>query len=587
LVFVGENQDVNYGAQLAKGIVASGLSQRITITGWVDESTFLDYLGAADLAVQLRTLSLGETSGAVLDCMNHAVPTIVNANGAMAELPVDAVWMLTSAFEDGELRDALETLWSDKGRRQAMGLRARQVVQERHAPSCCARQYRDAIEQYYGPVHGLEVIRGLVAFDGYDVTDADCMAVAQVLTQTLPVARPARPLYVDVSAIWRDDLKTGIQRGVRALLWSLVQEPPAGYRIEPVYLSDGGGRWHYRYARDWAARIFGVPGGWMEDDAVDFAAGDILLVADLTGAFVVEGDRAGVYGALRNEGVALHFVVYDLLPVLMPEVFPPGEFGFAEWLRVVCRLADGLVCISRSVAGELREWLEGAGVDRLYPARIGWFHLGADMANALPSFGLTPEDAQKVETLKAAPYFIMVGTIEPRKGHLQVLDAFSAMWQAGSDVCLVIVGRAGWPGLPDEMRRTIPEIAKAISSHAELNQHLFWFDGVSDECLERLYAGAKCLIAASKGEGFGLPLIEAAQHGVPVLARDIPVFREVAGDHAFYFKGDEPQELREAIQTWLILEQQGKVPQSSGMPWLTWRESTAQLMANILPVKVP
>jgi hypothetical protein len=61
----------------------------------------------------------------------------------------------------------------------------------------------------------------------------------------------------------------------------------------------------------------------------------------------------------------------------------------------------------------------------------------------------------------------------------------------------------------------------------------------------------------------------------------------VAGDHAFYFKGDEPQELREAIQTWLILEQQGKVPQSSGMPWLTWRESTAQLMANILPVKVP
>ncbi len=64
-----------------------------------------------------------------------------------------------------------------------------------------------------------------------------------------------------------------------------------------------------------------------------------------------------------------------------------------------------------------------------------------------------------------------------------------------------------------------------------------------------MYDAAQCLLAASEAEGFGLPLIEAAQHGLPVMARDIPVFREVAGDHAFYFDGTDPEHLADAIRT--------------------------------------
>ena len=65
-----------------------------------------------------------------------------------------------------------------------------------------------------------------------------------------------------------------------------------------------------------------------------------------------------------------------------------------------------------------------------------------------------------------------------------------------------------------------------------------------------------CLISPSEGEGFGLPLIEAAQHATPIIARDIPVFREVAGDHAFYFDGLEASALADAIHQWLALWRQ-------------------------------
>ena len=130
----------------------------------------------------------------------------------------------------------------------------------------------------------------------------------------------------------------------------------------------------------------------------------------------------------------------------------------------------------------------------------------------------------------------MVGTIEPRKGHMQVLDAFDQLWSQGMDINLIIAGAEGWRHLRQDMRRTIPQIVARLRSHRERGRRLFWVNGPSDEYLEKIYATSSCLIAASEGEGFGLPLIEAARHKLPIIARDIPVFREVAGEHALLFR---------------------------------------------------
>jgi glycosyltransferase involved in cell wall biosynthesis len=116
-----------------------------------------------------------------------------------------------------------------------------------------------------------------------------------------------------------------------------------------------------------------------------------------------------------------------------------------------------------------------------------------------------------------------------------------------------------------------------LLNHHELGRRLFWLEGISDEYLEKVYAASTCLIAASEGEGFGLPLIEAAQHGIPIIARDIPVFREIAGDYAFYFRNTESGVLACAIRDWLALFEAGRHPKSNALPRLTWRESTEVL----------
>jgi glycosyltransferase involved in cell wall biosynthesis len=501
----------------------------------------------------------------------------------MTDLPDDGVWKLPDEFSDSELIEALETLWKDTSRRQQLGKRAREIILTRHAPRTCAEKYTEAIEQFYARSQrdSLSLVKAIANLEYDSPNDPECLDLARLISHTLPMDNPTRQLLVDVSATSQNDLKTGIQRVVRALVRELVQMPPAGYRVEPVYLTNQGQRWHYRYAREWTSSALDMQVGWLPDEPVEYSPGDIMLVADFTGGLAVEASRAGVFKGLKGDGIGLFFIVYDLLPIQMPDVFPPGQFGYKEWLNVVSSVANGAICISSAVAEDLRSWVDVSCPQRLCPIKIGWFHLGADIENSIPTRGLPKDAGQTLAQLCARPNFLMVGTIEPRKGYLQTLEAFSQLWQEGLDINLVIVGNEGWKSLPDDMRRTIPKIVKRLRDHPELGKRLFWLEGISDEYLERIYQTATCLIVASEGEGYGLPLIEAAQNKIPILARDIQVFREVAGEHAFYFSGLASEDLANAITRWLELYQQGAYPKSDDMHYLTWRESALQLQEQL------
>ena len=584
LVFVGENHGGEYGIRLLETIRTGGMEKRVRITGWVDMPAYRNYLTAADIAVQLRTLSRGETSAAVLDCMNHALPTIVNANGSITDLSSDAVWMLPDAFEDGQLVEALETLRQNDKRRAALGKRAQEIILTRHAPRACAEQYAEAIEHFHARSrsNANSLVKAIVDLDVHSPTDAECLTLAQAIAQSLPFKQPTRQLLLDISTTCRTDLKTGIERVARALVMALLESPPAGYRVEPVYLTNQGGAWHYRYASRYTLGLLGCPQDALVDEVVDPRNGDVLLGLDLSGQMLIEAEAAGLFTCYRGAGVAVHFVVYDLLPVTLPQFFPPGtDANHAKWLQTIAKF-DGAVCISRTVANELIEWLKTNDPQRERMFGIGWFHLGADVENSAPTQALPKNAEQILMQLNARPSFLMVGTIEPRKGYLQSLEAFTQLWQEGLDINLVIVGKEGWKDLPDELRRTIPETVNRLRLHPELGKRLFWFEGISDEYLEKIYAASTCLIAASEGEGFGLPLIEAAQHKLPIIARDIPVFREVAGEFAFYFKSSEPADLAETVKDWISAYRSRQDQSIHGFKLKTWKESAESLITVVI-----
>lgn len=572
LVFIGENDGGNYGAELTATIHNNGLSHRIFITGWADVLQFRQYLAATDVAVQLRTLSRGETSGAVLDCMNYGLATIVNANGSMADLPGDAVCMLPDEYDISDLSAALEKLWKDGEYRNILGRRAREVIKMRHAPRTCADQYFQVIEKYSrkAQINSGEncLAQSIAKIESAPHDERELLSIAKCIAQNQGMSSE-RQLLLDVSILVQCDAKSGIQRVVRSILLELLSSPPNGFRVEPVYAIPG--QVGYYYARKFTLRFLNCPDHLLNDGPVEIFAGDLFLALDLV-HYAAE-QQASFYNNLRRIGGQVYFLVYDLLPVLAPDVFPEGVAAMHErWLTSLAQ-SDGAVCISRAVADEMIGWLNVFGPKRLRPLKVGWFHLGADVAGSIPTTGLPNNVNDVLKELSGRPTFLMVGTIEPRKGQKQALAAFDLLWGKGADVNLVMVGKTGW---------NVEQLVEIINKHSENGRRLFWLDGISDEYLEKIYATSSCLIAASEGEGFGLPLIEAAQHKLPIIARDIPVFREVVGVHAFYFSGLTPDALAEAVQAWLALNKAGQPPQSSSMPWLTWKQSTQNLLNVIL-----
>jgi glycosyltransferase involved in cell wall biosynthesis len=575
LVFVGENHGGEYGQSLVQTIAQSAAKDRIIITGWASTEAYRDWLAAADMAVQLRTLSRGETSATVLDCMNYGVPTIVNAHGAMAELPRDAVWMLPDEFSDAQLIEALTTLWQDQARRAELGRRAATHIRTQHHPRTCADQYTDAIESAYARAgQTLYGLNKTLPMQLPPLLPNEFIHLAKVLAANFPPQPRRRQLLLDVSVLTQVDAKTGIQRVTRALLEQITLNPPEGWAVEPVFAT--ADRPGYRYARQFMCRFLNIPTDWAEDAPVQVWSGDVFLGLDLAPQVVPA--QESTLQSWRNLGISVYFLVYDLMPVLIPEVFPDGSReDHHHWLQTISHF-DGNICISRSVADELYDWLQTFGDKRDRPLALYWSYIGADIGSSVPSRGL-PDDASRILTqIQARPTFLMVGTIEPRKAHAQTVDAFEVLWSQGLNANLVIVGKSGWKVEP---------FVERLKRHSELGKRLFWLEGISDEYLEQVYAASTCLIAASYDEGFGLPLIEAARHGLPLLVRDIPVFREVTDGQAYFFPDSrDPEVIASAVRQWLSLYQQGKHPRSDAIPHLTWAESARHVLDIVLG-KVP
>jgi alpha-1,2-rhamnosyltransferase len=259
---------------------------------------------------------------------------------------------------------------------------------------------------------------------------------------------------------------------------------------------------------------------------------DILFLPEHT---EVEHDIELVKRALNASGEIV-VLVHDLIPLSYRETCDPSHVDHAcYWFKTILPLADRIISPTKATALEVEDFMRRFPFKRL--KKIGWFHHGADLdeINQSPA----KEVSNTVRALRDIPIFLSVGTLEPRKCHHIALDAFDLLWRAGLDVCYIICGKKGW---------NAEALEKRILTHAELGSRLFWFKDASDADLALLYKSSSSLIFSSIAEGFGLPFIEAMRYGTPVIASDIPVFREIGQDFATYFTVADADSLAKAIR---------------------------------------
>lgn len=573
IIFVGENSADDYGSTITSMI---SKHNNISITGWVDEQTYKNYLAASDIAIQLRSESRGETSAAVLDCMNYGLATIVNNSGSMADLDPNGVLVLPYELDCEELVAALtnsmETLKKDVVLRRSLAERASSIIAEDHSLKECTKKYVDAIEQTQNVVSSYPgtLFERIAQLGSAPLSKAERVDTAVCIADSFPATAAKKRLFIDVSIVNSNNHRTDIQRAVRSIVIELINKELDEYSIEPVYLSYDGKRWHYRYAREWMATILGFSSELLVDEPIDLGLGDQLLILDFTSEILTKMENVEFYDRLRSNGITIKTVIHDLLPIKFSNFFPT-DIGLEhkKWINAVLKL-DGVLCISKSVAVEMRALVEKNEHFNPDSFPISYFQLGADIDNSSSTIGFPAETKKVIRNINKRITFLVVGVIEPGKGNANVLSAFKLLWNQKIDVNLIFVGKKGW--LNDELIKT-------IKCDRHYRKNFFWLDGISDEYLEQIYKTSNCLIAGTKGEGFGLPLIEAAKYKLPIIARDITNFREIAGECAYYFNNESDSEMiADTIRNWLDLYEKNIHPKTDDMPWLTWEESAEQLL---------
>lgn len=252
LVFVGRNSLDDSGQQLLRRIEASPARKRIHITGFVSTEDYNLWLAAADLTVQLRGGSRGETSAAVLDCLVAGKPLICNAHGSSAELPEGVVWRLPDTFSIAELADAIRQLLGNPELAQRLSKRALRHC-EQHAPATVAARYAEAIERYaerHPQAHQQRLVHALRSLPGHPGQPLKAhIELASAVAQNTGIGLQ-RTCFIDISALPPEP-----QQALQEVLCIWLRHPPTNWRIEFVHLAGGV----YQLACQRAARWLDLP----------------------------------------------------------------------------------------------------------------------------------------------------------------------------------------------------------------------------------------------------------------------------------------------------------------------------------------
>ncbi len=352
---------------------------------------------------------------------------------------------------------------------------------------------------------------------------------------------PARRLLVDMSQNLDLHPMTGIQR----VVWEICKTALKRGGV-PVIVHDGA--------------LFGYPGDLSKLAEIEVGEGDVLLVPGAWWAY--PESLSNVMETVSARGGSNVVLQHDMIPFLHRDLCNHDARKIVDWFDRIVLRCDAVMCATKSVAHEFVDFVASRKLPFKQSLRLGWQAHGCDFP--VPDRAAPMSARVRAVCEDDRPFFLSVSTLEPRKGYSVALDAMERLWREGVDLRYVIVGRHGW---------NANALARRIVSHAEFGRRLFWLKDASDAELRDLYEHARGLIFPSVAEGFGLALIEAAHYGLPIIASDIPVFREIGGDAISYFDVADCEMLCERARECLAA---AKTPPS--IPFMTWRESTEGLL---------
>ena len=277
---------------------------------------------------------------------------------------------------------------------------------------------------------------------------------------------------------------------------------------------------------------------------------------------------------LRKKGISCYAVIYDILPLQFPKYFEAKTSqNFKKYIDELLNNYTGILTDSKAVADDVIEYYKKNRNQINNDLKIGYFHLGQDSFKEKKESEIGYKLSEFMQNDENV--YLMIGTIEPRKGHKLVYNTFKKMWKEGFKGKLCVIGHIGWK---------MEEFVEELKNPKEFREKLLFIEGASDSELAFAYKNSDALIQASAGEGFGLPLIEAGEYNLTIICSDIPVFHEVTDENAIFFDRDK-NDLEKKIIFFEKNKGTDEIPESKNIKHLTWDEVSDKVYSMIVKDK--
>ncbi|MHC1772670.1 MAG: glycosyltransferase family 4 protein [Flexilinea sp.] len=388
-------------------------------------------------------------------------------------------------------------------------------------------------------------------------------------------------IYIDITNMLNQKFVTGIQRVVREITTRLIQK--AASRNQEIILL-----FYNELSNEYIIidndNYLSFLDGSMIDRNGCFTTRSISIFDFKSDTFFFDLDcvwtnrlrRSFLLPVLKNHNVWVISYLYDLIPITHPQFMDAtAVLYFSNHLAAHLKYADMFAASAQSTLMELNSIQDRLGINHKKSIAV---HLGSDFSKKeyLSTEKVDPI-AERIQS--KGPYILCVATIEVRKNHQIILDAFDQKLQKFG-VQLVFVGRRGW---------LVEDLLNRIDKHPQKNKSFYFLEGMNDATIDYLYQHAFLSVSASTIEGFGLPLIESIMRGTPVLAADIPVFREVGGEYCDYFDPADADDLAEKVKYFLnnpaVYEEKKRLLESYKP--MTWDESEELLSQQLFVEERP
>lgn len=280
-------------------------------------------------------------------------------------------------------------------------------------------------------------------------------------------------------------------------------------------------------------------------------------------------EQAARLAAAREAGLRYVPLLHDTIPLSLPEWCEARTVAeYAAWFSALPLLADGILCNSEATAADLRRFAARYLPGQALPP------LAVVPLNGAPP--PPPREAALPPELESRPYVLCTGTIEGRKNHLLLFQAWLTLARRLGGACplLVCVGRPGWRSEGAmALLAASPELAAKVMILPELD----------DAVLHALTRHCRFAVSASHGEGWGLPVSEALALGRPVLAPGHSALLESGAAGATFFTPNSEPDLVEKALALIAAPEEAAARIAPGGGCRPWAEVAREMLARARP----